>query len=274
MKKDKNLFRMKELRLAEKNHKGVSDLLERFDFKDENDLFETIRQINPPEADELIKMLKKNQKQSEKKQAQVNAVSIDQSTEEPQVEADKENVEQSKLETLVEEKEKILSELSILKVQSSESSIKKAKLQEDVIGRKYILKVLRRELEEQEAIIAQKEDEIEKMKEHLLGVNAEIDARMELLEEIENEIESSKKVHVLIHPDGSFAISNIEEEILVPEEDDFKLLAQIIKKASGELTINEIKNIVSSKKAIEALEKKGIIFDLEFEDSKIEKLFF
>ena len=59
MKKSKNLFRIKEVKLAIKHHKSVWDLLEVYDFRDKEEVFELIRAriSSEVEANRMIRAL-------------------------------------------------------------------------------------------------------------------------------------------------------------------------------------------------------------------------
>ena len=274
--KSKNLLRMKDLRVAIKNHKGTNDLLEDFDFNDAEELYEMIRQINPQEADQLIKEFQKNQKQNDKKVVKAGT----QEKETAKVSAKEQVTETSttvpkasKLEDMLAEKEKLQQELASLENESMELKEKLEELEKEIVGRNYIIEVLQRELDSQRQVLDAEKKECDSLKKKICMNGFEKNAHKELLKELDVSIENLKKVHIFVHEDWTFEVKNAER---APEEIecDMEMLTQLLSgPKAGELTINQVKNLVRLKTFTTLLVEKQVIFDISFEKNEMESLF-
>ena len=270
--KSKNLLRMKDLRVAIKNHKGTNDLLEDFDFNDAEELYEMIRQISPQEADQLIKEFQKNQKQNDKKAAKAET----QEKETAEVSA-KEQVttipEASKLEDLLAERKKLENELASLESESMELAEKLEEVEKGIAGRTYIIEVLQKELDLQRQVHDTEKKEADSLKKKICMNGFEKNAHKELLKELDVSIENLKKVHIFVHEDWTFEVKNAER---APEEIecDMEMLTQLLSgPKAGELTINQVKNLVRLKTFTKVLAQKQVTFDISFEKNEMESLF-
>lgn len=288
------IMKSKDIHIAIKREDGISYLMERFDFSQKEKLFEAIRKVTPSSAEELIRKLEKKQKRNGR---QDKAIASSELTEEEVTKSEEHPVQNLKdVVDMSDTKEKTgeefgqeqsmskILDIEQLKAQEQELSAEVCRLEgkhkELVSKRRDFVKALkraeralcelRRILHEQERNVTNLYDQYNECDDEMEAINQERRAYKELLEDTRKQIADFQKITILIYQDGHIEVENAEIPTISDEEIISELGNLICMPETGEITINELKNIAKLKKMVKFYEDNGNAFELVFDSDKVQ----
>ena len=270
----------KALRLALKRPDGVEYLMRRFEFVSEDELMSAIRKMNPEDANEFIKTLKKKQRKytvSEEADAVHFVQEIPVSVEEEYSALDEEIADAvGAVEANVNEKGNTKELLAALCHEEETLSVQVCALEsehKELAAKRHDLRGIFREAD---SVLAQLEEKVATQKEivqaayvayqacaQAMKVNDEEQRLYKLmLEDVRDRREALERVTIFIYEDGSFSIENAkipDVEMSVLREETNRLLDM---PEAESFTVKTVKNIARLCQAVSAFDRKAeLVFD-------------
>lgn len=274
---------VKDLHVMTKYGATTQDLIEKFGYNSEKELYEGIRGLVKLGADDFIKSLRVSTKRAMKMQAKMHAepekIEIQQETipEEEITNANGENEgnDASKEDQIsqLEEQEAQLSAICIQSETEQKSLYKsKHKIEEKLAKCKKELENIQKQFEIKQKEVAKDCEEYSEIIEKILLKSDEMSESKKLLADVRNQIAELKKVYVLMELNG--IVETIGPAPKVEESknsEDFTTLTLLPE--AEELTIKEVKQVAMIIKMEEIMKNDKQIFEVDFENPKAKALY-
>lgn len=274
---------VKDLHVMTKYGATTQDLIEKFGYNSEKELYEAIRGLVKLGADDFIKSLRVSTKRAMKMQAKMHAepekIEIQQETipEEEITNANGENEgnDASKEDQIsqLEEQEAQLSAICIQSETEQKSLYKsKHKIEEKLAKCKKELENIQKQFEIKQKEVAKDCEEYSEIIEKILLKSDEMSESKKLLADVRNQIAELKKVYVLMELNG--IVETIGPAPKVEESknsEDFTTLTLLPE--AEELTIKEVKQVAMIIKMEEIMKNDKQIFEVDFENPKAKALY-
>lgn len=275
---------------------GISELIQQFNFSDEEELFEVIKKVAPSKSKDFIKDLKKQRKNFYKRVKasdegkQVVEENIAQEEFTPEIPEEIPTVEIETLETKSEEKIEITVEsLEDLKKQEQELSALVCELEgkhksyvavrRDCLSNlelaKKALTELRRILKLQEDNVLKLYTEYEEAASAMHEINQEKNAQTQKLEAIRARIFELEKITIFVFSEGTIDVENADIPYVLEDQVMNKFNELIIRPETMEfsITAKQIKTIAKLLLMIEEFRKAHSTFEVEFDSKELQRFY-
>lgn len=278
------LMTVKDLHMQLKRGAEVQTLLKRYGIASKEELFKAIRKIAPGKVGEFGRMLKANNKKEERRMSKNNCSSNE--SEKEKIRGNDAGERQEIISTESTEQKEVIKELSLLEqLEHDEKELSahcvglESEHKELAQKRREALKALlevRKVLVELQRLLAVNMEKVQRIMDEynesavrMTQISEEIAVYKELLEEIREQIQETKKVIILVYSEGI-----IESEAQLPypsEEEVATLVHSLIQMPEAEdLTIKELKTVA---KLLLIVKKMEVKFELEFDSDRVQQFY-
>lgn len=286
------MMRTKDIHLSMNQDNPVEELMSKFSFATEEELYAEIRRITPQGSEDFIRRLKKKSRRARtsvkptvftgnsevQKPAEITEFMM--VTEEP-YEDEKvdefgsmlEAKQEDELEQLRKDEHELSEQLCELEAEHKEIMAKRSNIVNE-------LSVSRKTLVELRSVIKREEKKVVSLCEEYNGlairmqeITRECNAHRELLEDMRDRISELEKVYIFVFEDGTIEVENAEM-VSVSGEEVVKIVNELIKREEAEeVMFKDIKNVAKIKLMISEYERSGLKLEVNFGNPKVEKLF-
>ena len=255
----------------------IQDYLDHFGVS-EKDFFDCLeKSFTKKSFERIVRRLKSNKKQHRQSKQQ-NTVSPSATPEIPissEIITDsEEKTSQSCIEVL-EDKEKLLSDL-LCKKESERVELlsKRNELKKIFIEQRSILFTLIGRLEESQTIVNDCYQKWLKTSSDIDNIGTEISEAHKTLENIREEIQELKKVSIFIYENGEIDIDNTDISLLTDSAEEAQLFDKLLHNELVEsLTIKQIRQLSRVIIIVKSILDSGLKYEITFESSSLEKVY-
>ena len=264
----------KALRLAVKRFDGIEYLMKRFGFLTEEELMNAIHRLNPQNAGDFIKELKKKQRKYAVSDAKKEVVipeeeykhdpELDFEVEEEDsgsVQVNSKDVERMLLE-LRQEEQQLSQKVCSLENEHKELAAKRRVLRSVFCEVDVILKKMEKEVAEQRQKVTLAYAEYQECASAMKNLGIEQQLHAVMLGEIRERIEAFERVTIFVYADGSISLENTEQPTI--DECEFRIeFERLLALAESEdFTIKIVRNVARLHLIVASLSKKvELVFD-------------
>ena len=293
----------KHLYAATKRDDGMSYLMNKFGFSEEEELFEAIRKVSPSNADDFISKLQKKQKKFAQRAKNHEEVAVGNESdiqpelivqtceeiinEEPEQEEDVISAVDEKSDEETESNEEDSPEIPTLEQLLAKEKELSSKIC-DIEGEHKALVGKRREvvsrlercqnaLRELKRLLHAQEENVTKAYEEFLGyatqmeaLNGEKKVYEKQLDVIRQKIDDMRKVNIFVYENASFEVENVPIEPIADSEITAQSIQLFALPEAEELTAKEIKNIAKLQMVVELIESNGYKVELVFDSTRVQ----
>lgn len=209
----------KDLHIAVKRPDGISYLMNRFQFADEEAMFIAIRRVSPEHGERFVKELLKTRRKQKSPTATESPKSEDawvipiidkEPIQTEEIKDVKEEDKSVRLEDLQKEEQELSSTLCSLEGIHKELVSKRRDIVSSFVAEKGYLIKLQKELKKHEQIVKKLYGEYDDCLARMHELNEDMRVYESLLSELRMQIESLKKVIVLVYDTGLIEVENAE----------------------------------------------------------------